>query len=60
MVVYACNSEVLSSICLHTGVYTWVVLVVQATYAHRCMYTWVATVVRKGKFLSNTISCKVF
>ncbi len=61
VVVYACNSEVLSSMCLHAGAYTytWVVLVVQATYAHRCMYTWVATVVRKGEFPRNTISCKV-
>ncbi len=43
---------------LHAGVYTWVVLVVQAAYARRCMYTWVATVVRKGEFLRNTISKK--
>ncbi len=59
MVMYACNSELLSSISLHAGVYTWVVLVVQATYARRCKYVWVATVVRKGEFPRNTIRCKV-
>ncbi len=61
VVAYACNSEVLSSfrVSLHAGVYTWVVLVVQDTYARRYMYTWVATVVRKGDFKRKTISCKV-
>ncbi len=32
------------------GVYTWVVLVVQASYAHRCTtYTWVAIYCSKKK-----------
>ncbi len=54
MVVYACNSEMFSGSSLHAGVYTSVVVVVQATYARRCMYAWVATVVRKGEFPRNT------